>query len=335
MMEYFAGEKLKDISQRDKNLKIAGKAIINCYDMYRPECLWAPDKHYTETTEDGLVVENANYTKWLVHRPFSNVAQLKEWVKRNIEDLEKNWAHNKQYTFWGWTKYPGNNYKECLDHYRSMLGDTVLWHIPCSVGLDVANEVASIPLFTELYFDYPDVASSWLEALYMYELKRIQYIGPRWADLSPVVLVYSDLAYINGLMYSPSFLRKEFFPRLKGLITEYHKYGIKCIYHSDGNFMEVMDDYIDTGIDGIQSIEPLAGWDLIDIREKYPELILVGNIDSSQLLPFGSVDDVKRAVKKAIDDIYPGGGLILASSTEILPSIPAENAIEMVLFARE
>jgi len=194
-------------------------------------------------------------------------------------------------------------------------------------------DIAGLQSFIELYDLEPELTSEWLEALCEHEVKRIRDTAD--PILSPVALPYCDLAYKGGLIFSPQFLRKEFFPRLKRICDAWHEYGIKCIFHSDGNFLQVMDDFLACGIDAIQSIEPLAGWDLIDVRTRYPKLALVGNIDSSQLLPFGSVEDVKKAVKKAIDDIYPSGGYILASSSEILPETKGENGIVMNLFAKE
>ncbi|MHB8277898.1 MAG: uroporphyrinogen decarboxylase family protein [Candidatus Humimicrobiaceae bacterium] len=338
MIKYFANTKLKLKINKEDNLKIVGKAISNSLDLVRHFLI--PDVSRTEKRKDGFVIRFQEWTSWIEQRPFLNVRELKDWVKRNICEVN-NWKPGEQWTYIGKGTVDRGanekiyNYKERFLKRKEVLGDTVLFHDESPVGLDTAMDLAGIELFTYLYFEEPDLVSDWLEVLNLHEVKRVRYEMQFASELSPVALPYCDLAYKNGLIFSPDFLRKEFFPRLKRLCDVWHEFGIKCIFHSDGNYMEVMDDFVKAGVDGINPIEPLSGWDLVDVRSKYPNLVLMGNIDASQLLPFGSRNDVKKAVKKAIDDIYPTGGLIIASSTELHPSVKAENGIIMNLFAKE
>jgi len=47
------------------------------------------------------------------------------------------------------------------------------------------------------------------------------------------------------------------------------------------------------------------------------KVCLTGNIDCAHLLPFGTVEQVRMAVRQAIADAAPGGGYILTSSNSI------------------
>ena len=60
-----------------------------------------------------------------------------------------------------------------------------------------------------------------------------------------------------------------------------------------------------------------------------------GYIDSSQTLPYGSVDEVLAEVKEAIDIAVPGGGYIMASDHSLHDGIPIENILEMFRVGRE
>jgi len=55
----------------------------------------------------------------------------------------------------------------------------------------------------------------------------------------------------------------------------------------------------------------------------------MGGIDATSLLAYGTPEDVKCAVRRAIDCAAPGGGLILGSSTEIHPACRLENVLAM------
>ena len=104
--------------------------------------------------------------------------------------------------------------------------------------------------------------------------------------------------------------------------------GIKVIFHSDGNVMEILDDMIESGIDGLNPIEPIAGMDIAYLKKKYyKKLILVGNLDCSQILPLGTKEEVIEATKKCIRDASKGGGHFIGSSSEITPSTPLENIL--------
>jgi uroporphyrinogen decarboxylase len=62
---------------------------------------------------------------------------------------------------------------------------------------------------------------------------------------------------------------------------------------------------------------------------------LVGNIDCGQLLPHGTPEQVRQAVRQAIADGGPGGGYILSSSNSIHSSCKGENLVAMVRACHE
>ena len=54
---------------------------------------------------------------------------------------------------------------------------------------------------------------------------------------------------------------------------------------------------------------------------------MAGGIDVSQLLPFGKPEDVKDAVRKALDDAE--GRIMIGSTTELHNEVPLENFLAM------
>jgi uroporphyrinogen decarboxylase len=65
------------------------------------------------------------------------------------------------------------------------------------------------------------------------------------------------------------------------------------------------------------------------------KVCLTGNIDCGQLLPHGTVDEVRAAVRQAIVDAAPGGGYILTSSNSIHSSCNPRNVVAMVRACHE
>ena len=112
--------------------------------------------------------------------------------------------------------------------------------------------------------------------------------------------------------------------------------GVPFIKHTDGNLWLIMDMIVDTGIDALDPLEPIAGIDIGEMKEKYGNRIaLAGNIDCTELLTRGTEKDVVEAVKETIAKAGVGGGYILASSNSIHPGVKPNNYRAMVEAARE
>jgi uroporphyrinogen decarboxylase len=97
-----------------------------------------------------------------------------------------------------------------------------------------------------------------------------------------------------------------------------------------------MDLLLDTGIDGLHPIDPLAGMDLREVKEKHgKDLCVMGNINCAATLSWKSVEEVRQEVKEAIKKAGYGGGYICMSSNSIHSGVNPENYVEMVKAIRE
>jgi len=152
-----------------------------------------------------------------------------------------------------------------------------------------------------------------------------------WADLNPPAYMYGDdIAYKHGLMISPSFLREEWLPRVRKVIAPMKRRGVKTLFHSDGNLWGFIDDLVETGFEGLNPLEPVAGMDAGLVKERYGDkLVLLGGVDCSHILPLGSTQDVEKAVVDVIRKTAWGSGFCLGSSSEIRAGTPVINAVTM------
>ena len=142
--------------------------------------------------------------------------------------------------------------------------------------------------------------------------------------------VSDDFGDSKSGFFSIDDFREHCLPYLIELIDYIDGLGVPVLLHSCGNINSYLDDLAKTRIASIHPIQRTAGMDLQTIKEKYGDrFCLIGNIDSSQTLPYGSVDEVVAEVKEAIDIAAPGGGYILASDHSLHDGIPFENILEM------
>lgn len=75
---------------------------------------------------------------------------------------------------------------------------------------------------------------------------------------------------------------------------------VVCYYHSNGNIESVIPDLIEIGIEILNPVQPEC-MDPLAIKKRYGEqLTLWGTIGTQRLMPFGSPEEVKTAVKTMI-----------------------------------
>jgi len=164
-----------------------------------------------------------------------------------------------------------------------------------------------------------------------------------WAALSKqlidigvdVIGVGDDLADKNAPFLSPDDWRRFVKPSLVQIAHEVKRKGGLTFFHSDGNINAVVEDIVETEFDGLHSIEPIAGMDIGSIKKLYGDrLCLLGNIDCSQTLCFGSLSQVAKETRNVIRQASPGGGHILSSSNSLHSGVRLENYLTMVANGR-
>ncbi len=148
---------------------------------------------------------------------------------------------------------------------------------------------------------------------------------------APVIIIPDDCAYKGHPILSPNMYKEFIIPHLAKMIQMAHKRGKLVIMHSDGFIEPYYPLFIEIGLDAHESLEPVAGMDLKYCKEYYGDkLSLVGNIDSSRLLPYGTTEEVAAEVKKCLRDGAPGGGYMFSPCTDLTDSCKLENAIAMM-----
>ena len=150
-----------------------------------------------------------------------------------------------------------------------------------------------------------------------------------------IIVLGDDYAHNRGTLFSPMDFRTFILPRLQKMVDTIHAEGALVVKHSDGNIMKILDDIVDTGIDGLNPIEPVAGMDIKYIKETYGDKISIwGNIDCGELLCNGTAEQVRTAVVDCINIAGYNGGHILTSSNSIHSSVNPENYRIMIETAK-
>ncbi len=146
-----------------------------------------------------------------------------------------------------------------------------------------------------------------------------------------------DIAMQDRLIMSVDSWREFDKPRLARLIAigREIKPDLHIHIHSDGNLMEIMDDLIEIGFDIINPIQPEC-MDPFEVKRRWGDVITMDGCGSIQhVLPFGTVDDVRRHVTELIEGCAHNGGLILAPSNVVQHDTPIENILAFYETAKD
>ena len=164
-------------------------------------------------------------------------------------------------------------------------------------------------------------------------MRLLEEVAP-FVDL---VTTGDDLGTSTAPYMSPADFRaliKPYYADLIGRINSRWPH-IKFYLHSHGQIMDLVPDLIECGVDVLNPILPLDNMDPVRLKQEFGgDLCFHGGIDIEQIMPFGSVEEVRDHVKETIDLLAPGGGYWFKAQA-ISPVIPPENVIAAYEYALE
>lgn len=136
-----------------------------------------------------------------------------------------------------------------------------------------------------------------------------------------------DVASQNGMMFSPKTWRTLVKPALARVFNVGKARGAWLAYHSCGAPRPIIPDLIEMGMDVLNPIQVnCPGMDIFELKREFGDVItFMGGLDTQYLLPIGSTLDVRRAVRRLMDEVACDGGYILAASHTIPPETPDAN----------
>jgi uroporphyrinogen decarboxylase len=199
-----------------------------------------------------------------------------------------------------------------------------------STGLLMEPLIGKIGIDSIGRFAYkdPELLHDICDTIMITTLKRMELLSK--TDV-PVIIIPDDCAYKGRPILSPRMYKKFIIPQFKKMIDIAHKRDKLVVFHSDGVVEPYYNLLIDVGLDAHQSLEPVAGNDLGEIKKKYAgRLSFIGNIDCSRLLPYGTKEQVIDATKECLRVGAPDGGYMFSPCTDLTDSCKLENVEVMM-----
>ena len=126
-------------------------------------------------------------------------------------------------------------------------------------------------------------------------------VAAGWAQTDGVelVIIHDDIAATRGPILSPEWYRRWVFPWYQRIFDAIHARGRKVLYLSDGNYLEVLDDLLALGPDGLY-IESTSMDPAVLMRRAGPDMIYLLK-SNSRHIDHGTPDDVRRELIRLRD----------------------------------
>ncbi|MFB3906438.1 MAG: uroporphyrinogen decarboxylase family protein [Acidobacteriota bacterium] len=231
-----------------------------------------------------------------------------------------------------WEQAPGDlAYYVLPDNYperqiavlREMAGDSVL--LVANTGGVIA---ACYDLdFCERLYHAPEEVDALAQGTLAAGLARARRFRDAGSD---VAMTASDIADNTGLFFNPQQMDRFILPYLEQWSDGVHAMGMFSLMHSDGNLTPYLERIAATTLDALQSIDPVAGMDLLRSKEIVGDgLCLCGNVDCGLLIT-GAPEAIYTATADLLTRWGRRGGLVLGASNAVQREVPLENYRAMV-----
>jgi uroporphyrinogen decarboxylase len=228
--------------------------------------------------------------------------------------------------YWPWSDPDG------IAAARKLFGDRIL------VGGVVGHTTWSIEImedwmqFAVDLVDHPGRLHERAEALTATAIETFDRLIDAGADFIHIV---NDVAFNSGPFVSPSQFGEFIAPYLARQVEHIKTRKTIPFVHTDGNIMPILDDYLALGAACFQSVDPMAGMDIAEVKRRCRgRMALMGNVQCS-LLQDGPKEAIRKSARYCLEHGSPGGGYIFGTSNTIFPGMPLENYEYMLDVYRE
>ncbi len=179
----------------------------------------------------------------------------------------------------------------------------------------------------------PDFAREMLERISAHCKELMGHFLEALGANVDIIKIGDDLGTEQSLLISPGMYRDILKPIHADFISFIKKRtNAKVFFHSDGDVAPLIEDFIEIGVDILNPIQTSAGSmsDLVSLKKRFGRnIVFCGGIDTSHVLPFGSVGEVRDEVRRVMQILGPGGGYMVAAVHTIMNDVPPENVLAM------
>lgn len=180
--------------------------------------------------------------------------------------------------------------------------------------------------FFMLMIDEPEAAQRILDRMVEFELEYYRRCFEAGKGKVDILRPHDDYGTQISMLFSVDMWKEFFKENTKKLVDLAHNYGAFYQQHSCGAVGPIIPELIECGVDALEPLQKVVTLEPEMLAEKYEgKITFHGGIDTQGILPYGTVEDVQREVRKYMDILGKNGGYILMASQAFEGDVPIEN----------
>lgn len=185
----------------------------------------------------------------------------------------------------------------------------------------VPRELMGITQHLYNFYDEPELMHSINEyVLEIYTTRLMKVLDVVTPDL---VYIMEDLSGKDGPMISGEMFEEFVGDYYRRLIPLLRQKGVRNIFvDTDGDFNQIIPNFIAAGVDGFLPMDVNAGMDIVKVRKDFPKLKFIGGYNKL------CIAEGREAIDREFERILPvirGGGYIVGSDHQVAPSTSLED----------
>jgi uroporphyrinogen decarboxylase len=228
--------------------------------------------------------------------------------------------------------WPDPNDDDIFEKAKSVIKEKgAEYFITPNFGFALFERAWSLRGFEQFFMDMgtdPGYTSELLDRITEIQLKLIY----KYLDLGMDGAYFGDdYGAQKNLLFSPGMWRKYIKPRLAKMFAPFVERGMPILMHSDGQIQKILPDLVEIGLTTLNPVQP----DVLEHPWLYENfkgrLAFYGGISTQTVLPYGTPEDVRKAVSACVNTLAPEGtGLLIGPSHRMMTDIPMENVDAML-----
>lgn len=183
--------------------------------------------------------------------------------------------------------------------------------------------------FIKMYTN-PEIVDAVTERIVQFYLDANELWLDLVADRIDAIFFGNDFGSQLDLLISPALFERFVMPYFVRFTEQAKQHGLRVVLHSCGAIDRAIPYLIDAGVDALHPIQALAkDMDAISLARKYQgKITFIGGVDTQQLLPFGTPQEVRDEVHR-LRDIFGPNYIVSPSHEALLPNVSPENLAAM------
>ncbi len=219
------------------------------------------------------------------------------------------------------------------ERYRSA-GYAVVMKDPFAGIFEMSQRIVGMTEIMMMMATDPDLAGVLFDKMLELKLSFWEMALPALGNVVDIVTYADDYGTQQSQLISPRMFRKLLKPRIEVLFARIKQLAphVKQFFHSCGNVRPLIPDYIEIGTDILNPVHIRAtGLDPVELKRDFGKDIVFwgGGVDTQDVLPYGTPEQVKDDVRRNIEALAPGGGFVFNTVHNIQADVAPQNLIAM------